>query len=314
MIRRRALAVAVLVAAPAAFAACSGGEVDAPAAVHAPSASAPASSSSPPLVVTPDGCVVGVSHAAVVSKLGFTREDPKAKGHAPGFNLDGRSTDGPDPMSCGKVDMIDPGGNHVDNQLAALIPAVEDIVGNAVDSLIQIAIDDGNLLIFLRMDGAQSLVDAPCLGFDVALGKVAKPSLGTNQEIEGYQTYDVDPAAVMSHGKGSIAGGVLGTTPFELAIPIKIFDVSFTLHIHGARFRATIDPDTGHMVGMLGGGVEIQEIIDGVAPGAGVYKILPMIKLILKTSADMAPDADGQCTQISSALTFEAVPAFLRAP
>ena len=292
-------------------AACSGGEIEQPVATVVPASSITAK---PKPMVTPDGCVVGASHAAVVSKLGFTREDPNAKGHAPGFNLDGRSTDGPDPLSCGREDMIDPDGNHVDNQLATLIPAVESIVGNAVDTLIQGAIQDGNLLILMKLDGAETLADAPCVDFTVEVAKVSKPSVGTDKEIEGFQTYDVDATAGVSRGKGAIANGLFTTTPFELAIPIKIFDVSFVLHVHGARFRATIDPDSGHIKGMLGGGVEIQEIIDGVGPGAGVDKILPMIKLILKSSADMAPDADDKCTQISSALVFDAVPAFVREP
>lgn len=259
---------------------------------------------------TPDGCVVGSTHAAVISKLGFTREGPA--GHAPGFNLDGRMVEGNDPGSCFKADLIGEDGTKVDNQLARLIPAVDDIVHGAVDGLVAGAINDGNLLVLLQMDGAESLSDASCVNLTVRTAKVTKPSLGTDGAIEGYQTFDADPESQVSNGKGTIAGGVMTTEPFELAIPIKIFDVSFIVHVHGGRFRYTIDPETGHIKGLFGGGIEVQEILDGVSQGAGVDKILPMIRGVLKPSADMAPDADGVCTQISAALSFEAAPAFVR--
>jgi hypothetical protein len=275
----------------------------------APVAPAPTTSSAG-VKRTPDGCVVGSTHAAVISKLGFTREAPA--GHAPGFNLDGREVEGNDPLSCFKSDLIGEDGEKVDNQLARLIPAVDDIVHGAVDGLVAGAINDGNLLVLLRMDGAESLSDASCVNLQVQTAKVTKPSLGTDGAIEGYQTYDPDPESQVSNGKGKIVGGTMTSDPFELAIPIKIFDVSFIVHVHGGRFRYTIDPETGHIKGYFGGGIETQEILDGVSQGAGVDKILPMIRVILNSSADMAPDADGKCTQISAALSFEAAPAFIR--
>jgi len=265
-------------------------------------------------LVSPDApCAGGSPRAYVVSKLGFTRVDPKTK-QAPGFNLDGLVSDGHDATSCFKPDFTDAAGHKgIDNQLAVLIPDVEKILGNAVDGLIQGAINDGQLLILLTLDGAASTARAACVNLTAEVGK-GRPSLDTAGAIEAYQTFDLNKAAEVSHGtRGKIEGGVLTIGPFELAIPIAIFDVKFTIHVHRALFRFTIDPDDGSIKnGLLGGGIVPQEILDGVKPGAGVSQYIPVLSIVLNQSADLLPDADGKCQQVSAALEFAAVEAFIR--
>lgn len=264
--------------------------------------------------VSPDGpCPGGSPRSYVVSRLAFTRVDPKTK-EAPGFNLDGIVSNGTDATSCFKPDFTDAAGDKgIDNQLAVLIPDVEKILGNAVDGLIQGAINDGQLLILFTLDGAASTTQAACVNLTAEVGK-GRPSLDTAGVIEAYQTFDLDKTAEVSHGtRGKIEGGVLTVGPFELAIPIAIFDVKFTLHVHGARFRFTIDPDDGSIKnGLLGGGMVPQEILDGVKPGAGVSQYIPVLSIVLNQSADLLPDANGACQQVSAALDFKAAPAFVR--
>ncbi len=266
-----------------------------------------------------DGTTVGPScaptkpRAFVISTLGFTRVDTM-NGTAPGFDLDGVVSDGTDPASCLKKDFLGPdGAKGVDNQLASLIPDVEKILGNAVDGLIQGAINNGDLLILLEVDGAKSMQDASCADLTVKLGR-GKPTLGTDGVIEAYQTFDVDGGGEVSHGTlGKIEDGVLTVGPFELAIPIAIFDVAFTIHVHDALFRLTVDAEDGILKGgFVGGGVVPQEILDGVKDGAGVDKYIPVLTLVLNNSTDLKPDAEGTCTQLSAALQITAVEAFLR--
>lgn len=257
-----------------------------------------------------DTCAPGRPRAAILTSLSFTRESPK--GVVPGFDLDGVVSKGDDEASCNKVDFVSPEGTPgIDNQLASLIPDVEKVVGNAVDGLVQGAINDGRLNIMIDLDAVDDLRNDPCVRMSVQLG-LGKPVLGTDGVIEGFQTFTLKPDAPRSDaGTARIENGVMTAGPFELAVPLKIFDVNFTVHVHKAMFRATIDED-GYMTGMFGGGVETQEIIDGVSQGAGVDKIIGVVGLTLKSAADMAPDANGKCQQISSVLAFKAVPAFLR--
>ena len=253
------------------------------------------------------------SRSFVISTLGFTRVDTD-KGTTPGFDLDGVVSDGTDAASCLKKDFVSPDGDKgVDNQLASLIPDVEKILGNAVDGLIQGAINNGDLLILLSVDGAKSMQNAACADLTVKIGR-GKPTLGTDGVIEAFQTYDIDGDGEVSQGTlGKIEGGVMTVGPFELAIPIAIFDVAFTIHVHNALFRLTVDAEDGTVKeGILGGGIVPQEILDGVAPGAGVDQYIPVLTLVLNNSTDLQPDAEGTCTQLSAALKITAVEAFVR--
>jgi hypothetical protein len=257
-------------------------------------------------------CATGEKRAAIVTALGFTRTTEA--GLAPGFDLDDRVSDGSDIESCGKKDLVDPEGRSgVDNQLAVLVPEVEKLVGNAVDGLVQGAINDGQLVILIEMEGVDDFKKDSCVNLSVQIGEKRPPSLGTDGVIEAYQTFEVDPSAERSHVEGArIENGVLETGPFVLAVPLALFDVAFTLHLHEARFRFSIDEE-GMMQGHLGGGVVPQEILDGASQGAGTEDLIPQIRVVLESSADLALDEEtGKCQEVSSALQFKAAPAFIR--
>lgn len=260
----------------------------------------------------PQGCGSGELHGAVVTKLGFTRI--AEEGVAPGFNLDGLVSDGTDYVSCGKMDFVGPDGTiGVDNQLAKLVPDVEAIVGNAVDGLLQGSVNDGQLVILMELGGVDDFVNDECVEVSLQVGEKHPPSLGTDGEIEAYQTFNPDVAAELSHtSDGRITDGVLETGPFPVAIPLAIFDVAFTVNVQNARIRLTIDED-GKMVGFMGGGVIPDEIIEGVKDGAGLADIIPLIRLALESSTDLElSDETGKCQQLSSTLAISAAPAFVR--
>lgn len=259
---------------------------------------------------TGPSCGTAAPRAAVFSSLAFTRVDEK--GLAPGFDLDGRVSDGTDSLSCGKKDFVDPAGRvGIDNQLAYLVPDIENIVGDAVDGLIAGAINDGILMIPVELEHADDLTNDACTSLTVTFGE-GKPTLGTDGVIEAYQTFDLEPGAPVSRIEGGrIEDGSFVGGPFELTVPIAIFDVSFVLHVHDAHFRFAIDEE-GRLKGYFGGGIEIEEVLDGISEGAGIDKILPAVRVVLESAADLGQDEDGKCHQLSSALAFEAVPAFIR--
>ena len=275
------------------IAACSGGELE------GPSEAAP--------VAKTDTRTRGF----ILTDLGFTRQTEPGK--RVGFDLDDRRSDASDDRACFKVDAEDYEGRvGIDNELSGLIPVVDGVFQGAVDGLIQSSIRDGQLVLTGELRGVDDLVNDPAVEFVFQVGKKAHPSLGTDGVIEGFQTFDPDLSSpANSTTKGRIENGVFYAGPLSLALPIAIFDVSFVLHIQDARFRANVAED-GSMEGLLGGGIIIQELLDGVKQGAGVEQNLPMIKLAMNASADLAPDEDGVCRQLSSALSFKSKPAFLR--
>lgn len=246
----------------------------------------------------------------VISQLQFGRQTPDGK--RPGFDLDGRVSTKADDLGCNKDDFESPTGEKgIDNALAGVIPDVEAVFKNAVDGLIQGSINDGQLLLYLEMQNVDD--DRNDAQTDVQVELVAgRPTLGTDGWIEGYQTYDVrSDAEVSKSATGKIQNGVFTAGPMDVAILIKIFDVSFTLHVHKALFRGTIDEE-GNVVGMMGGGIDVKELIDGVSKGAGVAQVIGPVTLALNTAADLAPDKDEVCRQLSATLEFKAVPAFIR--
>jgi hypothetical protein len=112
--------------------------------------------------------------------------------------------------------------------------------------------------------------------------------------------------------KARIENGVLMTEPFNVAIPLAIFDVAFTVHVQNARFRFSMDEE-GKIKGLMGGGILPQEILDGVGQGAGTGDLIPQIKLAMDANTDLAYNDDtGRCEQLSAALEFAATPAFIR--
>lgn len=275
--------------------------------------------STPPLVgCGPDDppgdpiCDSAEVKGAVVTKFAFTKVADG--GIAPGFNLDGLVSDGTDFATCGKVDFTSPDGTPgIDNQLAQLIPTVQDIVKNPVDGLIQSSINDGQLIILTELIGVDDMANDPEVGVRVQVGLKQRPSIGTDGQIEAYQTFTPDPAAELSQtSRGRIEGGALVTDPFPLAIPIAIFDVAFTIHVQNARFRMVIDED-GKMHGFLGGGIFPHEIVDGVKNGAGLSDMIPLVQVALDAATDLAKNEETHdCDQFSAALEINSTPAFVR--
>ncbi len=270
------------------------------------------SSSDDTATISAAACGEGRSQVYVITSLGFTREGPK--GVAPGFDVDTKLSTGNDYETCGKPDLVDPEGRTgIDNQMALLLPDVEKLVGNAIDGLISGAINDGRLLIFFDMKGADDLRNDSCTNLDVVLGD-GKPTLGTDGVIEAWQTFDLrkENQSKSSTTHGSIKDGTFTIGPFDLRIPIAIFDVSFVIHIREARIRFTIDEE-GNAEGILGGGVSMDEIADGVKDGAGVADIVAQIRFAGLAASDLGWDPNEEkCKLMSAALAFKAKPAFLR--
>lgn len=210
-----------------------------------------------------DRCVGGVSHTSIVSKLAFARQK---EGVTSGFDVDGWVSDGnqseqQDTLSCGQMDFENADGQQgIDNQLARLMPLLDTVTAADVNLIIKGAIENGQLLTTVTMDGVDDLENDPCVEVTFKAG-LGTPTLGTNGELDPSQTFEHDVTGPTTRAVGAIKNGYLEVGPFNLELLVVVFAEKFNLKLSRAFVRAKLDPsEPGRMVGAIGGGVKIQEL------------------------------------------------------
>ena len=250
------------------------------------------------------------SRLTAISELNFTRRDKD--GAAPGFDLDGVVSVKDNTESCGHADFVTPAGDEgIDNQLAILTPALDAIGLSAVQDLIQGAIEDGGLLIVFQIQGIDDRVNDEDVSLTLRLG-AGTPLLGTNGILLSGQTFHVhadDPD--LAAPRAWIADGVVQTDPFDFKLPIRVFDQHYALEIKEGRIRARLGFDGGLTEGVLGGGVPLSNLMDiAVQADKKAKGILEGVSALIANIGDLKPDANGECQQMSAALSFNAVSMF----
>lgn len=239
--------------------------------------------------------------AVVVDTLRFGRSEG---GVSPGFDLDGTEA-----AECGIADFSAPdGAPGVDNSFANLLPALELTEAAAVESLVQAAIDSGELMITLELEGLDDPVDDDCV--TLVLGRAAgAPMLGTNGRLLPGQTLDRDlevPALRIPDVR--VVDGVF-EAPFSIVLPVTIFEIDLAFELLDGRIRGTIEPD-GTVHGEFGGGVDIDYLLQITLEenvDSGLHDIL---EALLTQWADLAPDGTGQCRQVSITFTYTSTEVF----
>lgn len=252
----------------------------------------------------------GRQRSAVLVSYGFVRADPMRGGVVDGFDLDDRASTAGDPMSCRHADFTSPDGvPGIDNQFARLLPVVDSMTGGAVDGLIQGAVNNGQLLLAVTMDGVDDLREDACvrLTFQRVQGV---PLVGSDMRIDPGQTFDLMRDEPVGRATARIRGGVLEAGPFELPFPVAVLDARFVMDLHGARIRARVGPD-GSFSGVIGAGINWQAVGETIARYGIGEGLQSMLVGALRLFADLAPDSGGVCRQISAGLRFDARPAFV---
>ena len=251
-------------------------------------------------------CTEAPTEVWIVRELSFARAEGFT---AEGFDLDGRVSG-----TCRVRDFTAPDGRTgIDNQLAALLPLVEEQIGGLrLDSLVQNAINTGQILLALEASGIDSYVDDGCLSLGMRR-LTGTPLLGTDGFILRGQTLYPDPEAPYSRAEGAtVTGGVFEAGPFDVALPVAILNANFVLDVSDALFRAEIDPETGDLHGFISGGVTQAQLLDVVGRTEGVpADVVEMARGLLMTFADLAPDESGACQQFSAVLEIRAVRGFV---
>jgi hypothetical protein len=246
----------------------------------------------------------------VLVSYGFVRVDPMRAGVADGFDLDGHRSVMGDPEGCRHADFTSPDGvPGVDNQVARLLPVVDSMTGGAFDGLIQAAVNNGQLLVAVTLDGVDDLRDDACvtLTFQRVQGT---PFVGSDMRLDTGQTFDLTRDEPITRTPGRIRGGVIEAGPFDLPLPFAALDARFIVDLRGARVRAQLRPD-GSFSGVIGAGISWQEFGDTVSRYGIGAELQRSLTGALRLFADLAPDAEGVCRQISVGMRFDARPAFV---
>ena len=96
---------------------------------------------------------------------------------------------------------------------------------------------------------------------------------------------------------------------FIEALPFFFLDADVVFEITNSRIRMTQDAE-GNWTGVLGGGLPTQALQD-LAYNTGIgEEVEQLLDSLLGLVADLNPDENGECQDISVTLEFEAVPAF----
>jgi hypothetical protein len=255
----------------------------------------------------PDDCETGETYVYVVSTLKFGREEPR--GISPGLNLDGHATRRGEEEGCNIQDMTSPEGEPgIDNNFAKLLPALEAVGGDAVEGLIQAAINDGDLLLVLQVDHVDSLENDRCVDVTVLRG-AGLPLVGGDDRIVSGQTFDraTDLPATTVEGV-SIVDNVVEAGPFDLTIPVQILGTPLSVSPKEGVIRVELT-ETGARSGLLAGALLLTDL-QGILEEVGGETVVNVAAGLIGDAVDLSVDG-GSCNAVSVTLTFEATTGFL---
>jgi len=256
------------------------------------------------------GCVPEVeSEFAMVRELTFIREDDQGVSNS--FDLDGVVSDELDPEGCYQSDQIGVSGEAgVDNAFSNILPALELTEASALEPLIKAAIDEGRLLLMLEMDNLEQSAGDECVGlhFSRADGPAA---LGGDGLILPGQTYERQlNGPESSIDCGTLDGDVLTGTPFDIRLPLQVFDEQIDISMWDGIFEIEMASD-GIYTGRFAGGIDVAELMANVYSFDGVGdEVIVLLESVLANNADLLPDESGVCQRLSVGFEFEAVSAY----
>lgn len=249
-----------------------------------------------------------VTTVALMSTLTF---EPIVDGMSRGFNLDGLVTERGD--GCGSGDYVSPTGEDgIDNAFGGLIPLITSLGGEALQSLVQDAVTSGELLLIVEMDDVGGTPTGTC-GTGRMVRGVGQPYLGAAGNVLANQTFGVSSeiAGTELSCVRPMADGTIIAEGVQLRLPLNVFDETIDLTLLDGRL--ILQPaEGGGWTGVVGGGVSVAELSANVLGFDAIPEELEQgVVSAVELTADLAPDASGDCQQLSVTIGFDAVPAFL---
>ncbi len=256
-------------------------------------------------------CDATLVDSSLVRTLRFASLE--AGGASDGFDLDEHVSGSSDPIGCRHADFVAPDGREgIDNEIARLVPLIESQAGGVtLDSILETAINDGQLLIGIELLGVDDPWNDDCVTVRTR-PLTGTPSLGTDGHVEVGQTFDAQPMAEQTLIEGArLVDGVVDVGPAPITIPVAILDARFTLHIRAGYMHIERHED-GVWTGRLGGGISIAEMVS-IAQGLNIRaELMSTVMALLTSHADLRSDPESRtCDEISATLVFESVTAFV---
>lgn len=258
-----------------------------------------------------DACDVadGPTQVAVISTMAFARQED---GVAVGFDLDGHETTVGDAEGCGVGDYVAPDGTPgIDSAINLLLPVLDNTEAQAVEQILQLQIDQGELLLLIELTDVEDAVEDTCVNLHMLRG-LGEPLLGTDSRILPNQTFEraLDlpdawaPTQVLTDGVLERGG------PVDLNIPADILDAHVEFNLVDGFLRAELREDGG-MSGWFAGGVDMAELLRVATDNGVAAEVADALNAVASLVTDLDPDGDGVCTHLSITFQFEAVRAFL---
>ena len=247
------------------------------------------------------------SHANVIRRILFTAES--APGVADGFDLDERVSERGDEQSCGHGDLVAPDGRvGIDNQFAKLWGAIQPIVGEQVEGLLQGAINEGRVLVMAELAGVDDLRNDDDVTFNLYRA-ILDPDVGTFGLISPSQTFYFDYDTPVSTAENvAIVDGRVIAGPVRLDLPINILELNIIMPLENAFVRFDIAED-GTFVGIMAGGIHVPTVIEALLDTPAAQET-ELVAPFFENNADMQR-VDGECQVISATFGFEGTTAFV---
>jgi hypothetical protein len=241
-----------------------------------------------------------------------------------GMNLDGTADGAATESTCAHEKFTGANGEAaVDNQAYRVLGCLSNWRGfpgeeGYVESLRNASFKDGGTTFLIQVMNVEDVRNSD----DVTVGLYVGTSpmmLDANGRMLPYSsltaTSDEKFRATL-HGK--IVDGVLTTTPAEIALSYDYAGRRAFFHFKSARIRMEINPD-GTAKGMLAGYLAMPDIDRTSHTKAFLAEMAafdcPTFAQAVKRYADGEKDPKtGQCTALSTAFNFQAIPAFVIQP
>ncbi len=246
----------------------------------------------------------------VADELDIARiQGPTGEETVEGFNLDGRVSDETDLMGCELADYTNAAGTMgIDNQFASLVPILEGLAMIDIGMTLEDSILAGDILILMHLTGASGTNDSSVTA-NLHLAEVVGGGMptATGRTIDADQSFTITSTDEIE-AVGSMSGGTFSASLDLITIALPLMEADVDLNIRNAQI--TFDVSGATLTnGVIGGSLNIEELVTALAmiPDFAMYEMIA--RETLGNMADLEPDADGFCENISIGLDFHAVAA-----
>lgn len=253
-------------------------------------------------------CDGGDTRTLIVRHFDFARAEG---GVSAGFDLDGHATFQGDAQGCGVGDLVGPDGTEgIDNAFSRLVPILDLTEAASAADVINDAVRSGDVLVLARVTGIDDPVNDDCVTVEILQGQGA-PILDATREVVPNQTFAVrEGAPRVVVPDAVLRDGSVEARPFDLSLPLSILNANLNIVIESAAVRFDLAPD-GTFDAVLAGGVDVEDLLEQVTSQGVAAEVLDLVRPVLASTTDLAPDANGVCTRLSTTLQVAGVDAFV---